>query len=119
LNIIDQQLIFSPTDLVIFSQSTFASWMQRYSLQYPDKAPKKDTEDGLNTLLQKRGYIHEDALESEFVGQGLLVVHIQRENAKQATLAAMHDGADVVAQGYLAHENFAGFADFLIKQPGS
>ncbi|ADG23858.1 hypothetical protein lpa_00834 [Legionella pneumophila 2300/99 Alcoy] len=36
---------FSPGDLVLFMRSPFASWMNRFSLGFPDKAPEKDPKD--------------------------------------------------------------------------
>lgn len=38
---INKKLCFSPTDLTLFMCSPFASWMNRFSLEFPDKAPKK------------------------------------------------------------------------------
>ena len=49
-------LVFSPLDLTIYMDSPFASWMDHYVMLFPEKAPAPDSEDTLNSSLQKRGY---------------------------------------------------------------
>ena len=40
------QLVFSPTDLIRYLASPFASWMERYNLENPGAVqPDKETED--------------------------------------------------------------------------
>ena len=42
------QLIFSPTDLITYLASPFASWMERYHLENPGTVqPDKETEDAV------------------------------------------------------------------------
>ena len=71
--------IFSPSDLSRYMDSPFASWMDRYSLEYPQLSPAKDHADALAASLQKRGYAHEDTLEAEFRERGLSVEKIVAE----------------------------------------
>ncbi len=116
-----EKYIFSPSDLTRFMESPFASWMDRYTMEFPDHAPAKDQADALVVSLQKRGFAHEDQLEAEFREQGLSVVKIEAESAVEkhkATLSAMNRGVDVIVQAHLEREEFAGFADFLVKVEG-
>ncbi|MFT4629629.1 MAG: putative RecB family nuclease [Dinoroseobacter sp.] len=112
---------YSPSDLTTYMSSPFSSWMNRYALDNPDTEFKNDTADSLMTVLAKKGYEHEDALEAKFIEDDLSVVKIEGDNPHQkkaATLAAMNDGVDVIAQARLELAPFAGFADFLLKVPG-
>ena len=112
---------YSPTSLTLFMRSPFASWMNRFALECPGKAPEKDPEDGLLNVLQNRGLGHEKVQEALFQSQGLSVQKIEaanRELKKQATLQAMKNGVDVIVQAYLEKGEFFGYADFLVKVPG-
>lgn len=112
------QFHYSPSDLTRYMESPFASWMDRFSIEYPDQAPKKDPADALTSSLAQKGYAHEDALEAVFVAQGRAVVKIEGESAEEkraSTLEAMHQGVDVIVQARLELMPFEGYADFLVK----
>lgn len=112
------QFHFSPSDLTRYMESPFASWMDRFSIEYPDQAPETDPADALMSSLAQKGYEHEDALESAFIEQGLNVVKIEGESSDEKhanTLAAMRQGADVIVQARLELPPFGGYADFLVK----
>jgi uncharacterized protein len=119
-----QQLYFSPSDLTRFMESPFASWMDRFAIEYPEQAPAKDPANALLSSLAQKGYHHESALEAAFIAQGKQVVNLgddglSAQQKQQRTLAAMQAGADVIAQGCLALPPFAGYSDFLVKVAGS
>jgi uncharacterized protein len=81
----------------------------------------KNVDDEQAQLLANRGFNHEDALEAKFCLQGKRVITIDSNNkndAHEKTLAAMHGGYEVIVQGYLKHDLFAGYADFLVKVDG-
>ncbi len=116
------KLVFSPTDLTRFMESPFASWMDRYALEYPELTPEKDAVDPLMKALQQKGIAHEDSLAAQFEEKGFTVLNLANEKTDklaEPTLRAMQDGVDVIAQARLAKDEFAGFADFLVKVPGS
>lgn len=118
---IDRNLYCSATDLIIFIRSPFASWMNRFALEFPDKSPEKNSEDELMGALQKKGFQHEEAQEELFESQWLFVQKIEADTIdrkKQATLDAMKNGIDVIVQAYLENQQFFGYADFLVKVPG-
>ena len=115
------QLYYSPSDLTRFMESPFASWMERFSIEYPGQAPEKDPEDALMAVLARKGYAHEDALEEEFLSKGLNVIKVDGDSQKEKhgkTLSAMQEGVDVIIQARLELNQFAGYSDFLVKVLG-
>lgn len=113
---------FSPSDLTQFLNSPFAAWVDRFALECPDLAPEKDPADPLLKTLQKKGFLHEDRLETSFVEQGLSLVNIagdSREEKTSKTLEAMSDGIQVIVQARLEKEQFGGYADFLVRVSGA
>ncbi|WP_114217093.1 TM0106 family RecB-like putative nuclease [Ochrobactrum sp. 3-3] len=73
--------------------------------------------DPLLELLRERGWVHEQNYVDHLTNAGLKVVRIDGVGVTDATigetLAAMKDGAEVIVQGALAHDNWAGRADIL------
>ncbi len=110
------QLVFSPSDLIRYLASPFASWMDRYSLENPGAiAPDEETEDG--QLIAQTGAQHERAVLDEFKASGANVVEIPRIDpvvARATTLSAISAKVPIIYQAFLEHEPFAGFADFLL-----
>lgn len=110
------RLIYSPSDLVRYLASPFASWMDRYYLEHPDLAtPDEFTEDA--ALMAQTGERHEQAVLKEFHSSGAKVVEIPTRDAGVArteTLAAIRAGVPIIYQAALESGPFSGFADFLM-----
>ena len=118
----NDKLVFSPTDLTRFWESSFASWMDRYIVEFPDCQINPDEDDPLQKSLQNLGYKHEDTTIQKFQEKGLFVKKIDVEVPDRGlaqTIAAMKEGHDVIFQGRLEESSFAGFSDFLVKTEGS
>ncbi len=120
------ELKFSPSDLTCFHESPFASWMERLYFSDRAHAPQPDPDDNFNLLLQELGDRHERAQLQKFIDDGLRVSDILSlcdkhdfAKAQQITIEQMKLGVDVVFQAALGCGSFAGFADFLVKVPGS
>lgn len=112
---------YSPSNLIRFMESPFASWMDRYALDFPLIKEQKDPQDPLSSTLQKRGFVHEAELERAFKEQGLSVVRIEGSSEEEKfanSIFMMKQGADVIVQARLQRDNFGGFSDFLVKVPG-
>ncbi len=112
------RLIFSPSDLTQYMESPFASWMERYVLEFPQRAPARDEEDALLSALAEKGFDHESSLERQFIADGKQLVQITGTSSEQKlklTQQAMVDGVDVIAQARLESDCFAGYADFLVR----
>ena len=112
------QFYYSPSDLTRYMGSPFASWMDRFAIEYSGETPAKDPADALMTSLAQKGYAHEGALESAFIEQGKRLVKIDGASADEKytnTLEAMRKGVDVIVQARLELDPFGGYADFLVK----
>lgn len=113
------ELLFSPSDLTLFMNSPFASWMEHLAAVAPDRLPERDSGDDMMAMLQDKGGEHERAVLEEFLAQGLNVVDISSSLDKEtATIEAMRQGAEVIFQACLSAGSFKGYADFLVKVPG-
>ena len=118
MQLIDNQLIFSATDISRFMHSPFASWMQRLQLSYPNICPAPDAKNELLASLANRGNLYEAKIIDSFKQKALQVLTITGDNTAQKLLAtrkAMAAGVAVIAQAQLQQDNFIGFADLLVK----
>ncbi len=116
----DGPLVFSPSDLTVFLDSNFSSWMDRYILEKPDCGIEPDPEDPLNKVLQSRGYRHEENEIERLMAEGRSLVRISskdKQQQMQETVNALRLGEDVVFQARLEKSPFSGIADFLVKVP--
>ena len=113
------QIIYSPSDLTLYMDSPFASWMEHSVLINPELLSSTDAPDELMSLLQKKGALHEDEVLKSFLEADLSVIQISKSpNAVQDTIAAMRSGVDVIYQAALSLLPFKGYADFLVKVEG-
>ena len=111
----DNQLIFSPTDLIRYLASPFASWMERYNLENPD-AVKPDEESEDEKLIAQTGDEHERVVLGELKLVTPQLVEIPKDNFSEAlvrTRTAIEAKSPIIYQGALQHGRFAGFSDFL------
>ena len=110
------QIVFSPSDLVRYAESPFASWMDRYHLENPDLLqPDEATED--QELIAQTGDQHERAVLNEFKASIPGLAEIPKDDfsvARAKTLASISGKAPIIYQAALESGRFAGYADFLI-----
>lgn len=118
----NQDFLYSPSDLVTYVESPFASIMDRLVCEGKiDKKLKNNAnEDAAAQLVIQRGFNHEHQQTQKFKNEGKRVLEIDNKapDKQQTTLEAMQQGYEVIAQAYLVHESFAGYADFLVKVQG-
>jgi uncharacterized protein len=116
--------IFSPSDLVLFERSPFASWMARLEIDKPEQliGIKKD-QDAMMSLLAGKGLQHEahylEKLKTDLGADNVCEITTDRKLRAIDTLDAMRAGYQVIFQAYLERDNFAGSADFLIRKEGN
>ena len=116
------QLIFSPSDLVVFMRSKFAAWLDRYELECPETFNQSSNQ--MMELLAKKGNEFEsdylEHLKQEYGENNIGIVNETKKSDEQyqETLAFMRDGKDIIYQGRLERENFSGKSDFLFKVLG-
>lgn len=91
----NDNLIFSPSDLILFLESPFASWMEHFSLITPETLDLKDQDDAMMLMLQDKGAEHESSVLEELKRQGLTITDIGLSSDKKAeTIQAMKEGTD-------------------------
>jgi hypothetical protein len=93
---LDNSFVFSPSDLMLFMASPFASWMERLTLEQPDHGIESDARDPLLQTLANRGMQHERDYLAHLSAQGLDIAVIDDTDlqaAEAATWAAMQAGA--------------------------
>ena len=75
---VQEQILYSPSELINFMGSPFASWMDRRALDDGSLREKMDPEDRLMKTLQGRGYAHEAAYIQKLKADGLVVEEVAR-----------------------------------------
>src|SRR3984957_2767092 len=114
---IEGQLLYSPTDLIRYLSSPFASWMERHFLENPKAVtPDKDSEE--RRLIAETGDKHEASILAGIRSPTPGMFEISKKNlsdAREKTAAALKLGAPVVYQAFLEMDGFAGYSDFLIR----
>jgi len=111
-----QQLFYSPSDLIRFMESPYASWMQRLHVEHPDRVkPEALTEEG--QLITDAGNQYEAAFLKSLHAAGHDVCEIPREQRHddRATQKAMQEGREIIYQGTLESTPFRGMTDFLVR----
>ena len=112
---VEGKIVYSPSDLVRYVASPFASWMDRYHLENP-KALTPDEETDDQKLIAETGNEHERSMLEEFKA-ATAVTEIQKDDfqaARKTTIAAINSHAPIIYQAALSDERFAGFADFVV-----
>lgn len=113
-------LIFSPSDLTLYMESPFASWMEHYAILFPETTPEIDPPDLMTGLLQAKGDAHEQATLAELTLKGLSIANLSgSEYTVESTEDAMRSGAEIIYQARLSRLPFHGRADFLVKVAGT
>lgn len=110
------KIIYSPSDLVRYLASPYASWMDRYFLENPG-AIKPDEDSEERKLIARTGDEHEQAVLAEMKAATEGFVTIDRDDlpaAKEKTNAAIKAKAPIIYQAALESDRFVGFADFII-----
>ena len=135
-----QSLKFSPSDLTVFWDSEFASWMDRWecerrrgntavvganglplgldsSVAQECKPDKKDAE---LELIASKGTEHEKAFLDHLLQRAHRVAVLDQGSSNlDSTLQTMRARNDFIFQARLEHDNFGGFADFLSLTSGT
>lgn len=109
----NNEYIYSPSDLIRYMESPFASWMERFDLEKPGTL-ERDQEDAEGKLVAEAGDEHENAYLFSLREKNFDVCEISRsKEAKELTLKAIKDQRQIIFQPYLEMNGFGGYADFL------
>src|SRR5512133_3267275 len=106
-------IVYSPSDLIRYLASPFASWLDRYELENRG-AIKTDEQ----KLLSRTGDEHEQSVLKRYKAAGTDLIEIPKDQHKfdaahAATLEAIKKKAPIIYQAALQNGAFAGYADFL------
>ncbi|MCA9087260.1 MAG: TM0106 family RecB-like putative nuclease [Planctomycetaceae bacterium] len=117
MKVTDGTLWFSPTDLIRYMESPFASWMDRLHLERPGRLTPDESDPELR-LYADAGNRHEEAFLNDLEEQQSDVCRVPEtrpQESLQATRDAMAAGREIIYQAYLELPPFAGYADFLSR----
>ncbi|MCF7674245.1 MAG: TM0106 family RecB-like putative nuclease [Akkermansiaceae bacterium] len=110
-------IFYSPTDLIRFMESPFASWMERLRFEDPARAvPDENSEDA--ELIARTGDKHEERFLQNLRDEGRDIASIPKDHfdtALDLTRQAIADAREVIYQGALAMDRFGGFTDFIVR----
>ena len=88
-------LTISLSDLITFMESEYASWMDRFHLEFPDAVqPGQDTAE--DRISQARGEEHERAFLCELTGSGRDVCDLKGVTDPNAAFEAMKFGREII-----------------------
>ncbi len=110
--------LYSPSDLIGFLENESVTWLDRYNIEFPGELSKDEATEE-EELVYKSGEEHEARILDSFHSERDLVVIDRSDNALHKTMAAMRQGRQVIYQGRLTLEPFAGWPDFLVRIPGN
>ena len=103
----DNQLVFSPSDLVLAMRSPFASWMERLSIESPAMiAGIEKDHDPMMALLAAKGNTHEanflNSLKDKHGHDAIAIVKSTAHHDRATeTLQYMQAGYPFIYQAYL------------------
>jgi hypothetical protein len=115
---VDQEVIYSPEDIVLFRESPFASWMERLTLENPTH--------GIPPDLDRSAPAHSPTPQHELTatlleeGKDVIGIDCEEDEAmrRTATLAAMRHGVDFIVSGQLAVGPLSDSANLLMRTSG-
>src|SRR5436305_9873992 len=110
-------IVYSPSDLIRYLVSPFASWLDRYELENRG-AIKPDEQTEEEKLLSRTGDEHEQSILGGYKSSHTGPVEITKDDNEfdvthAATLEAIRSKAPIIYQAALRDGDFAGYADFL------
>ncbi len=130
MNLDDDLLTFSATDLSTYSACSHATLLDREVARGKRKKPHRD--DPAIQLLRERGQQHEESYRKRLeekhgqpvcdVGARGLKTAAEWEAGSRKTLAAMKEGHPVLYQAAISHGIWHGYVDFLVRvdhKPGA
>jgi hypothetical protein len=115
---VDQTIVFTSEDFVLFRESPFACWMERLSLENPEHAISPD----FGSKPACEVLTCEDELAATLLedGKDVVLVDWQADESERrnATLSAMRHGVDFIVNGQLAVGPLSSCANLLMRTSG-
>jgi uncharacterized protein len=119
---VDDDLFFSPSDLNHFVECEHVTTLDLLAVEGKGIVKEKDPQ---AEIIRAKGFEHEQACLARLRAEGRQVVEIARageadwDGDAARTVAAMHDGAEVIYQGVFVDAPWRGIADFLFRVDSS
>ncbi|MDE0119000.1 MAG: TM0106 family RecB-like putative nuclease [Bdellovibrionales bacterium] len=121
----NDKITFSPSDIVRFFESEFASYMDHFEKVASEEKQKelgvhRDPFDPLLDLIRNMGNQHEEDIIQK-MEQSTSVLRIEKDNrteAIQKTLLALKAGENKIYQAAIGNDTLFGYADLLVKEKG-
>ena len=113
---VEDAIIYSPSDLVVFLESPYASWCDRRKLAGDDDLVA-DEDDPMLQVLAKRGVTHEKKYLAQLRADGKDVCVVEGKGQAGKTRKAIAESREIIFQARLVGGQFAGYADFLMRIP--
>ncbi len=109
------KLVYSPSDLVRYLTSPFASWMDRYYLEHPDAVTPDEVSEDQRLIAEAGQQLEQTVLDELKTSQDVVTIDTRDVGAARAqTLTAIAAKAPIIYQATLYSGQFAGYADFLM-----
>src|SRR5437016_2873059 len=110
--------LYSPSDLIQFLENEAVTWFDRFNIERPGVL-LRDEESSSEQLVQAQGDEHERKFLDQLTSEHKDIVNLRgASDASARTLDAMRGGREVIYQAHLEGDEFAGYADFLIRVEG-
>ena len=115
---IDDAITYTSEDFVLFTESPFASWMERLTLENPDHgiAPDRGSSAPCNSMEDQQDFFRK--LQAEGKDVALIQWKFDEVQRRSATYEAMREGVDYIVNGQLAVGPVAGSANVLMRISG-
>jgi hypothetical protein len=114
---VDNAIIYTPDDLVLFRESPFAVWMERLTLENPDHGILPDCDVPEPPLSGRHSDIA-STLRAEGRNVALIDSLLDEPGRRAATLAVMREGVDFIVNGQLAAGALSGSVNLLMRTSG-
>ena len=121
------RFVFSPTDIVSFFESEFASYMDHFEKTVSNEVLKKqnihrDPMDPLYDVIIQMGNTHEKHILAQLEKNSVVKIDKEKHNIKlciEKTISAMKNGADKIYQAAVSAGGMFGYVDILEKTEGA
>ena len=124
----NNKITFSPSDIVRFFESEFASYMDHFEKVISEEMQKelgvhRDPSDPLLDLIRDMGNQHEeDIIHKMEKTDSILRIEKDKQNRESSikqTLLAMNKGEEKIYQAAIGNDMIFGYADLLVKKKRS
>ena len=127
MQIFKNKIIFSPTDIVRFFESEFASYMDHFEKVVTKEILKnqnihRDPKDSLHDVIIRMGNEHEKEIIENLEKQNQIIKiekdKYDKKNCIEQTLSTMKSGVDKIYQASIETDKIFGYVDILEKTKG-